>query len=277
MNRYTDIDLKNKRLPPVTGYWSEKLVSLEEALKPIESCIEELHRSTKAAKKYCTFPSKHGLTHDESAAVYLYTMEGGQNSFYRVLNKALRSENRPALKPWFPFLKLFDVALKKLPTVNGSVWRGVPDNVIEEFTEGQVMTWWSISSCSQSVNVVQSFISSGKNSTLFMIEAVNAKDISSYSYYPNEKEVLLGLGTELRVKAGTMKHSGGLNIVHLVQLSDDDDEELPKTIDTIDLKSEAPVAGAAGNCSLHSIIEEQVIRERKFEFVVKEGFEIHPI
>jgi hypothetical protein len=112
MSRYGDIDFKNKKLPPVGGYWSEKLVSLEEALKPIETQIDELNRSIKLAKKHCTFPSKHGLTRDESAAVYLYTMEAGESSFYKVLNNALRSENRPALKSWFSFLRLFDEALK---------------------------------------------------------------------------------------------------------------------------------------------------------------------
>jgi hypothetical protein len=244
MSRYTDIDLKNKRLPPVGGYWSEDLVSLEEALEAIEPLINELNRSIKLAKKYCTFPSEHGLTRDESAAVYLYTMEGGQNSFYKVLNEALRSENRPALKPWFPFLKLFDVALNKLPTVKGCVWRGVPGDISEQFMNGQVLTWWSISSCSQSKHLIKSFLGSDNNSTLFMIEAVNAKDVSSYSYFPNEDEVLLGLGTELRVKGDTLKH-GGLNIVHLVQLSDDE-EKLPKAVAKMDLKSEVPVAGAVG-------------------------------
>lgn len=247
MNRYSDIDLKNKRLPPVGGYWNEDIVSLEEALEPSPSPrLNELNRSIRTAKKYCTFPSEHGLTHDESAAVYLYTMEGGENSFYKVLNEALRSENRPALKRWFPFLKLFDVALNKLPTVKGSVWRGVPGDVSKQFTKDQVLTWWSISSCSQSVDIIQSFLGSGNNSTLFMIEAVNGKDISSYSYYPNEKEILLGLGTELRVKGDALKHHGGLNVVHLVQLIDDDVEQLPKAIAKMDLKPNVPVGGATG-------------------------------
>ena len=242
MSRYTDIDLKNKRLPPVTGYWHEELVSLEEALKPIEPLINELKRSFKVAKKHCTFPSSHGLTHDESAAVYLYTMEGGQNSFYKVLNDALRSDNRTTLKPWFPYLKIFDMALNKLPLIKGNVWRGVPCIVTGQLKDGQVFTWWSISSCSQSVNVVQSFLGSGNNSTLFMIEAVNARDISNYSYYPDEKEVLLSLGTELRVKGGTINHNDGLSIVHLVELSDADEEkEIPAAIGKMNFKSEVPL------------------------------------
>ena len=246
MNRYSDIDLENKKLPPVSGYWSEDLISLEEALKPIESRINELHRSIKVAKKHCTYPSKHDLTHDESAAVYLYTMEGGKNSFYKVLNEALRSENRPALKPWFPFLKLFDMALNKLPTVKGNIWRGVPGDISGQFIKDQVLTWWSISSCSRSLDVIKDFLDSSASSTVFMIEAVNAKDVSGYTYFSNENEVILSLGTELRVEGNGLKHHGGLNIVHLMELTDDDTVQLPKTIAKMDINPKISSKGATG-------------------------------
>jgi hypothetical protein len=248
MSRYTDIDLTNKKLPPISGYWSEKVVSLEEALKPIESSIDELSRSIKVAKKHCTFPSEHGLTRDESAAVYLYTMEGGENSFYKVLNAKLRSENRAALKPWFPFLKLFDMAIKKLPTVKGCIWRGISGDVSGQFTKDQVLTWWGISSCSPSLDVIKGFLSPDTCSTVFMIEAINGKDVAGYTYFPHENEILLSLGTELQVKSDTLKHHGGLNIVHLVELSDDDVEELPKAIAEMDLKPKVPVEVAASKC-----------------------------
>jgi hypothetical protein len=37
----------------------------------------------------------------------------GDQTLYRVLNQALRSEDREVLKVWFPYLKLFDTALEK--------------------------------------------------------------------------------------------------------------------------------------------------------------------
>jgi hypothetical protein len=237
MSRFTDIDLDNKKLPAICGYWNEKLVSLEQALKPIERFMEELARSIKAAKRHCHFPSEHGLTHDESAAVFLYTMEGGENSFYLILNQALRSEDRPALRPWFSFLKLFDKALGKLPTIKGNLWRGISGDVSQYFTKGQELTWWSISSCSTSINVVQSFIESNKNSTLFMIEAVNGKDVTGYTNFPSENEVLLGLGTQLRVKDNALKHLGGLHVIHLIEIGDNLDEPLPKALAKMDLKA----------------------------------------
>jgi len=42
---------------------------------------------------------------------------------------ALRSEIRRALHSCFGFLKLFDTALSKLPTVKKAVWRGIPGDI----------------------------------------------------------------------------------------------------------------------------------------------------
>ncbi|CAF4762163.1 unnamed protein product, partial [Rotaria sp. Silwood2] len=114
MNRFTEFELENKDLQPVAGYWAYKVVSLEEALKDLISQINELKRSIKEAKKNCKQSSPHNLTRDEAAAIFLYTMEAGDHSFYRILNQVLRKENRKEAIPWFSYLKLFDTALKKL-------------------------------------------------------------------------------------------------------------------------------------------------------------------
>ncbi|CAM4825763.1 unnamed protein product [Rotaria magnacalcarata] len=219
MSRFADYDANGKELTPVGGYWSYPLVSLEEALEPIVPQLNQLDRSIKAAKKYCCHPSNHGLTRDESAALLLYTMEGGENSFYRALNKILRDEDRAKIKPWFLYLKLLDTALNKLPTVKGCVWRGVCSKIIKSYKENDVLTWWNVSSCSSSIDVVEHFISTDKNSTLFMIEASNGKELTGYTMYPNEKEVVLGIGTQLIVKSNAMNH-GNLNVVHLAELDD---------------------------------------------------------
>ncbi|CAF3833190.1 unnamed protein product, partial [Rotaria sordida] len=114
MNRFCEIDISFKRLPPVYGYHAERLVSLEKALEPIQPQIDELPYYIKITKRNYHFRSEHRLTHGQSAAVYSYTIEWGDTSLYCVLNKALRSENRQVSKIWFPYLKLFDTALDKL-------------------------------------------------------------------------------------------------------------------------------------------------------------------
>ncbi|CAF3100694.1 unnamed protein product [Rotaria sp. Silwood2] len=227
MNRFGDIDVSFTRLPPVYGYHAEKLVPIEKALESIEPQINELPRFVKIAKRYCHFPSEHGLTHDESAAIYIYTMEWGDTSLYSVLNKALRSENRQALKIWFPYLKLFHIALDKLPTVKGAVWRGVPLDIGQNFIKNQTVTWWSINSCSSSVKVIENFIGNGENATLFLIEAIHGKKFSGYTEHENEDEIILPIGSQFRVNSDVLTQSNGSHIVHLIEIDDEIDHPLP--------------------------------------------------
>ncbi|CAF4215199.1 unnamed protein product, partial [Adineta steineri] len=152
MNRFSDIDCSFKRLTPVYGFHVAKLVSIEEALQSVQSQIDELSYFIKTAKKHCHYPSEHGLTHDESASIYIYTMEWGEQTLYRVLNKTLRNENRDLLKVWFAYIKLLDTALNKLPTVKEVVWRGITADVGKTFHENDKITRWSINSCSSKVN-----------------------------------------------------------------------------------------------------------------------------
>ncbi|CAF1506527.1 unnamed protein product [Rotaria sordida] len=228
MNRFTEFEHENKNLQPVAGYWAYTLVSLEEALKDVLPQVNELKRSIKEAKKYCKQPSPHNLTQDESAAVFLYTMEAGDHSFYRILNQVLRKENRKEAVPWFSYLKLFDTALKKLPKVKGNIWRAVPGNVASEYKPNQVLTWWTISSCSTSADVVKGFLKPNQEATLFMIEAINGKDLAGYTMFSNENEVILGVGTELRVKNVGFKHNN-LHIVVLSEIGDNDGDDDDQT------------------------------------------------
>ncbi|CAF1339476.1 unnamed protein product [Rotaria sp. Silwood1] len=235
MNRFTEFQLENKKLKPIAGYWAYRLVSLDEALKPFLTKINELQRSIKEAKKHCTYPSEHNLTRDESAALLLYTMEADDYSFYRELNQVLRTEDRNEVKPWFGYLKLFDIALNKLPTVKGNVWRAVPGNVAIGYKNNQLVTWWSISSCSTSAEVVKAFLKPNQEATLFMIEAVNGKSLAGYTMFPDEHEVILTVGTQLRVKSIGFQH-GNLHLVHLEEIddnaADDDDEKLAAAMAT---------------------------------------------
>ena len=221
MNRFGDIDYSSKRFSPVYDFLIEKIVSLEEALKP----IDQLASFIEIAKKHCRFPNDHGLSKDQSASIYIYTMEWGETSLYRVLNEALRSDDRQALKIWFPYLKLFDTALDLLPTVREVVWRGVPLDIGKNFTQNQIFTWWTVSSCSSSVNVIEAFLQNKSNSTLFLIEVVNGKKVSGYTEYEAEEEVILRIGTEFRVQSNSLRSADGLHTVHLIEINGDEDNK----------------------------------------------------
>ncbi|CAF2065347.1 unnamed protein product [Rotaria magnacalcarata] len=234
MHRFTDIESTSKRLPPVYGYLTHQLLPLQEALKPISSQVDQLDRFSRIAKNECKFPSEHGLTRDESAAIYLYTMEWGEDSFYKVINRYLRAEDRSTLQPWFGYLKLFDTAVQKLPTVRKNLWRGIAADIAKNFKNGHEFTWWAISSCSTSVNIIKDFL--GSNSTLFLIEAVNGKDISGYTNFPKESEVILCPGTRLRVVSDPLDHAP-MRVVHLQEISDEAEDQLTSSFDAMSVAS----------------------------------------
>ncbi|CAF0791070.1 unnamed protein product [Adineta steineri] len=238
MNRFSDIDCSFKELKPVYGYRSQKLVTIEKALELIQSRIDELPYFIKIAKKYCHYPSEHGLTHDESASIYIYTMEWGEQTLYRVLNQTLRNENRHLLKVWFPYLKLFDTALNKIPTVKETVWRGIPEDIGKGFHENDTIIWWSISSCSSKVNVIKGFLGNEKNSTTFLIEALNGKKVSGYTAHESEDEIILRMGTEFRVKSNALDHPNGSYLVHLIEINDDNNHtKLALSVNQIQLST----------------------------------------
>jgi hypothetical protein len=143
---------------------------------------------------------------------------------YRTLNQTLRAEDRSKVRPWFGYLKLLDSAASKLPKFKGIVWRGINKDVTMAFKKGQKITWWSVTSCSTSVDVISSFLGKAPQSTLFNIECSTGKCIAAYTCYPNEDEVILMPGTMFEVVANPLHHHGGLHVIHLKEITDDDDD-----------------------------------------------------
>jgi hypothetical protein len=197
------------------------------------------------AKKHCTFPNENNLNKDEAAAIYLYTMEMSEDvCIYRILNQALRVEDRSKVRPWFAYLKLLDSAAAKLPKYKDIVWRGVNKDVSKSFKKGQKITWWSISSCSTSINVISAFLGKVPQSTLFSIQCSSGKSISAYTCYPDENEVILMPGTMLKVVSDPLDHHGGLHIIHLKEIAEDGDDDDEKKGS---IGSAAPSASAAAS------------------------------
>jgi hypothetical protein len=230
MHRFTNVDAKPTRLSPVYGYHGHPLLPLREALGPIREQIQGLDKYIGIGKTECHYPSEHGLTREESAAIYIYTMEWGEQSLFRLLNAALRIEDRSVLKPWFGYLKLFDTALQKLPDHRESIWRGINADIIENYRAGMQLTWWSFASCSSSLPVVRQFL--GPVSTLLMVEAKHGKSISKYSNFPKEDEIILGMGTRVYVKGDPLKHSA-LNVIQLTEIHEESYDDLASTLATL--------------------------------------------
>jgi len=196
-------------LNPIDGYQRSPILPLEKAVASLLPHIDDLMKYVIDAKANCNSNSNF-LTVDESAAIYLYTMP---KPFFSRLNDALRNRKRHAMTPWLAYLKLFMTALDKLPSITGTIWRGVCGDVGSDYNDDNDVTWYSINSCSKSLKVIEWYI--GETGTVFAINALHGKDISDYSVFKEEQEIILMPGCHLRVKSKTLNFDNRLFLVHM--------------------------------------------------------------
>ena len=206
---------------PICGYEKMPLVTLERAIESLVSKVPNIRHMVWIVKMNCKNPP-NSLSPDESASIMLYSMEWypRENSFYIILNKALRNEDRSRLKPWFLYLKLFLTALSKLPSKYRSIHRGIKKNVSTDYPLGKTFIWWGFSSCTSSINVLENEAFLGKTGvrTLFTIRCGSGKDIHQHSMYKAEDEVLL-LAARLLKVVSCMNAGNDLNIIHVEEIN----------------------------------------------------------
>ena len=198
---YNGPQCQDTNVSPIWGYQRMSVMKLEEAMRDIISMNRKMDEYVNQAKANCK-KNDAKLTDDESAAIYLYTM---QTSVHIKLNDALRTENRNELEKWFPYLRLLITALNKLPSLpTTTVYRGVADDISFNFDEDKsVQRWWSINSCSTDLKVIEHFL--GGSGTFFIIETSYGKNISEYSAKRDEKEIILMPGTRVRLQCAPLE------------------------------------------------------------------------
>ncbi len=176
------------------GYQRRPLVSLEEAVQPLLSLVPDVNRMAYIAKYNCYMPND-GLSSDESASIFIYTMEWprDQESLYYILNATLRTEERRRLIPWFPYLKLILTALYKLPSFEGTVWRSVKVDLRSQYRKGEIYTWWAFSTATSDIEVLESeqHLDQHGQRTMFSIQCKHGKNVTEHSSVRDVKEVLL--------------------------------------------------------------------------------------
>ncbi|CAF4499270.1 unnamed protein product [Didymodactylos carnosus] len=221
--RYSDINGEPMRLfDPIEGYQKLPLLSLEKSVEPLSDLIDDLPRRVWMAKENCQERSD-SLTEDEAAAICLYTMEwkSRERSLYYQLNETLRSKERAQLiDVWLPYLKLVLTTLCKLPSVKQLVWRGAKVDLSGSYKRGKKYPWWGFSSCTESIEVLQSkaFLGKSGTQTMFCIECENGKLITPYSLFPAENEILLLPGSYFEV-SGTSDFHDGLHVIHVKEIN----------------------------------------------------------
>jgi len=151
----------------------------------------------------------------------LYTLEWTpkEESVYYILNKALRTEDRQALKPWLLYLKLLFTALSLLPSDTRTIFRGVKGDLQTRYKEGQRVVWWGFSSCTSKQDVLrnESFMGQSGKRTLFTIESQSGKEIKQHSYFKDENEVLLPAAREFQVES-VFPQADGLCLIQLKEV-----------------------------------------------------------
>ncbi|CAF1227087.1 unnamed protein product [Adineta steineri] len=215
-------DEPKRMLVPISGYEKVTVKSLEDACEPIKDLFDDQLKQFIIIAKMNSSDAEDKLTQDESASIHLYTMEWAthDNSLYMKLNQTLRLADRSKLIPWFKYLKLFLTAFFKLqPSKDTLVWRGVREDLSALYLKGKEFAWWAFSSCSASIDVLESPSYLGKSGTrtIFSIQTNSGKLIRAHSYFDNEDEILLPPGIYLKV-VGCLNPATDLHIIHLQEI-----------------------------------------------------------
>jgi hypothetical protein len=151
------------------------------------------------------------------------------NCVYRVqvygpLNQALRAQNRDAVKPWRAFIWLLMHALRKVPAVRSgvTVYRGMSISLSKlgaNYATGGMFHLPAFTSTSSHVEVMHSFMGGGAKVMLHLTLTEDvARNITDFSLFATEREVLLPPNMLFRVKSSYHDDISGLHILQCTQL-----------------------------------------------------------
>eukprot|EP00971_Amphidinium_carterae_P231227 4588712-Amphidinium_carterae.1 len=152
------------------------------------------------------------ISKEHSAALYAYTEE---SPLYRQVNYAMRTPSTPS-NPTDSQLKLFadyifhaERALSCMPahvsSIAGPVYRGVNTLLNPAvYAPGKCITWQAFTSCTRKLQVILTFLdklpSRKLQGSVFVIDSSTAKDVSFFSEYPHEEEVVFAPNSVLQVE-----------------------------------------------------------------------------
>lgn len=154
-------------------------------------------------------PSGHLGPHDLGALAD-YTGPG-----YQDLNSALRSRLMDASQQ--ARVQALKNALAKLPPYQGPVIRGtnLPPEVLARYRPGEVITEDAFLSTSMDLGVARSPTFAGN--VEFRILSKTGRDISSFSMFPGEREVLFSAGTKFFIVSKVIDALTGRTVIRMVE------------------------------------------------------------
>jgi hypothetical protein len=144
-----------------------------------------------------------------------------------MMNSSLRSLERHSVRPWRDYFWLLLHALQKLPAAESRVVHRAMTSSLhslgENYCRGEEFQWSAFSSTTTHVEVLQTFLGQSGERTIFQLElsVPIARDISEFSLYPNEKELLLPPNVLFEV-VSILNCGGGLHIIQCRQMPSED-------------------------------------------------------
>ena len=205
LERLQDVEEILEELVPITGVMDQKVPKYGDAIKPLFEVLKNLQHPAKAAHGFAAKTQSKVLTKHEIAALYLYTT---QSALYKQLNATLRHPDRTRIEPYFPYLRLFISALRKIAAGEMKLYRGVGIDLRKQYPKGGTVTWWGVSSCTPKLSVAKGFLGSSGKRMLFEVSTSSAVSIKQFSAYTQEDEYILAPGTQLHVDSVATDKSG---------------------------------------------------------------------
>lgn len=150
------------------------------------------------------------LNSDDLGALADYSGPG-----YRDMNNALRSGEMDASQQ--VRIEAVKTALAKLPPYEGPVVRGtnLPPEVLARYRPGEVITEDAFLSTTTNVGVARSPTFTGN--VEFRILSKSGRDISSFSLFPEEREILFPPGTKFYVSSKRVDVVTGKTIIRMFE------------------------------------------------------------
>lgn len=158
----------------------------------------------------------HRLTPDDPlSSGHLSALTDYTGIGYTELNEALRSEALDASQA--ARIGALKIALSKLPPYEGSVVRGtnLPPEVLARYRPGEYVIEKAFLSTTKDPVVAQSAAFAGN--VEFRIVSVTGRDISAFSMFPAEQEVLFSAHTRFLVLRKTIDPQTGRTIIDMVE------------------------------------------------------------
>ena len=120
----------------------------------------------------------------------------------------MRTNDAAELARLKPYLESSVAGLEKLPSYEGTVYRGVtlsPES-IAKYVPGETVVESAFTSTSKTMGT------SFPGNTKFVIQSLEGKDVSLLSKYPGEQEILFRPGSPFKVLSKTTDASGKTTI-----------------------------------------------------------------